>query len=147
MSGSSGSRGEVDATESDAIPEEARLLAAVRYALSTPKARVALRLQLSRLAPPLPRPHHRRIARAILDEAAQRYDGDLFDLACGDMVLLCRAPSHGGADPAAHPASLPHALSRLFRADVPDGGALTQMWTLERDGAVLLAYAAQLAAG
>lgn len=127
--------------------DEERLLAATRRVLSTPKAHVAVLLRLSLLTPPLPRPHHRRIARALLEDAAQHGGGETFDLRCGDMVLLCRASSHPSTDPALHPASLPHTLARLFRSDVASGKAgLTTVWMLERDGAALLAYATRRAA-
>ncbi len=110
-----------------------------------PKFQFALLLEFSRLLPPLPRPHHRRVARAILEAAAARHDGDVFDLACGDLVLLCRAPTHLGEDPATHPATLPHALSRLLRADLPAGVELVTTWALEHDGGAVLAFAAGLA--
>jgi len=133
----------IPAPEHARPPEEEQLLSAARRALSMPKSRVALLLRLSLLQPPLPRPHHRRIARAILEDVAHHNQGETFELGCGDMVLLCRAPSHSGSDPALHPATLPHAFARLFRSDVPPPGnaALAMLWTLERDGAALLAYA------
>lgn len=126
--------------------DEGRLLEAALRVLSTPKAGVALVLRLSLLPPPLPRPHHHRIARAILEEAAQRHHGELFEPACGDMVLLCRTPAYGAAAATAalQPTSLPHTLARLFRADAA-GLALTTLWMLERDGTALLAYITRLA--
>ncbi len=52
--------------------------------------RIAFVLHLSLLRPPAPRPHHRRIARALLQDAAHRYDGQIFSLRNGDIVLLCQ---------------------------------------------------------
>lgn len=120
--------------------EHARLLAAARQALSTPRARSALVLGLSRLPPPLPRPHHRRIAFTILEEAARLYRGETFDLPCGDLVLLCQAPADGGGE--LHPDALGKVFARLLRIDVPAATALTTVWALERDGAALLSYIA-----
>ncbi|MBV9785698.1 MAG: hypothetical protein JO264_17980 [Acidisphaera sp.] len=125
--------------------EAEKLLAAVRRGLSTPKARVALVLRLSLLAPPLPRAHHRRIARAILEASAQQHQGEMFELFGGDMVLLCRVPSVDVAsERALHPASLPQAMARLFRADVPGSISLATLWSLERDSTALLAYTAEV---
>ena len=122
------------------------MLAAARRGLSTPKSRLAVVLRLSSLPPPLPRAHHRRIARAIFEEVAQHHHGEMFELGCGDIVLLCRTPSQDAAsDPALHPTALPHVLSRLFRIDVPDGAVLSTLWMLERDGTDLLGYAVQQA--
>jgi len=124
--------------------EEARLLGAIRSALSTPKGWFVVRLQLSRLTAPMPRPHHRRIARVILNEVAQHNAGEAFELDCGDMVLLCRALTQHGVDAAVHPAVLPHTLSRLFRQNVPADQSLANIWNLERDGAAVLGYVTRL---
>jgi hypothetical protein len=127
----------------DLTPEE-RLWEATREALRAPKARVALILRLSSLAPPAPRPHHRRIAHAILEDAGQRHDGRVFVLSNGDAVLLCRMPACVPPSAAStHPGSLPQILARLFRVDVPNPASLVTLWTLERGGDVLLAYATQ----
>ncbi|MGI3777978.1 MAG: hypothetical protein ACRYGC_11870 [Janthinobacterium lividum] len=117
-------------------------MAAVRDAMSTPRMRVALLLEVSRLAPPLPRRHHRRIAATILEDAARQNRGESFELPSGDMVLLCHMPEH--ADGSLHPDMLPQALARLFAVDTPPGVSLTTLWHLERDGAALLAYVAGL---
>ncbi|MBV9813025.1 MAG: hypothetical protein JO326_09735 [Acetobacteraceae bacterium] len=55
-----------------------------------PAGRVALTARLSRMAPPAPRPYHRRIVHALLEGCARRHDGQVFGLANGDLVLLCR---------------------------------------------------------
>ena len=57
-------------------PDRAALEIAHRL-LRAPEGRTALALHLSRLAPPAPRPHHRRIARALLAEGGavgRRFD-------------------------------------------------------------------------
>ena len=119
-----------------------RLVVAVRDAISIPRGRVALLLRVSRLAPLLPRRHHRRIAAAILEDAARQNRGESFELPSGDMVLLCHMPDH--ARGSLHPDMLPQALARLFAADTRAGVSLTTLWHLERDGAALLAYVAGL---
>lgn len=132
--------------EPELLADDVRLLCALQRVLPTPKARLVIWLQLARLPPPLPRAHHRRTAHAILEKAAQLHEGEVFALQTGDMVLLCRAPAHGGTEPGAHPAALPHTLSRLFAIDVPPGSELVETWSLERDGPELLARVARLAA-
>ena len=93
---------------------------------------MALVLHLSRLAPPAPRPHHRRVARAVMDDAAQRQEGQVFALHNDDLLLLFR--SDGGIPLAA-------TLAQLFQVDVPDPAELFTLWSLEGDGAALLRYA------
>lgn len=119
-----------------------RLVDAVRDAMSIPRTRVALLLQVSLLAPPLPRRHHRRIAAAIFEDAARQNQGESFELPSGDLVLLCQMPDHAGDS--LHPDMLPQSLARLFAVDTPPGLSLTTLWHLDRDGAALLAYIAGL---
>ena len=123
--------------------EETRLLSAIQSLLLMPKARVAVWLQLSLLPQNLPKPHQRRVASAIMEAAANHHDGDVFSLANGDLVLLCRAPTHNGVEPAAHPTALPHTFSRLFQPNMRNPAELTRTWWLEHDGAALLANVAQ----
>ena len=99
-----------------------------------PQGRVALVLHLSRLRPPAPRPHHARIARALLEETAQRRDGQVFAPRNGDLVLICGA----GPDVLV----LPDMLGRLLRLDAPDPAAIVSAWRLEQSPEPLLAYAA-----
>lgn len=94
---------------------------------------MALVLHLSRMAPPAPRTHHRRIARAMLDDAAQRQSGQVFALHNDDLLLLFRADD--GAVP------MLDTLARLFLVDVPDPAGLTTLWSLTRDAAALMQYA------
>lgn len=99
---------------------------AVQRALRSKRPRwVALALHLSQLPPPAPRPHHRRIARAVLDDAASRREGQLFTLANGDLVLLFPAPDGG--------VGLAATLGQLFAADAPDIGTLVSRWLLPVD--------------
>lgn len=93
--------------------------------------RLALGLHLSRLLP-APRLHHRRIARALLEDAAARREGQLFWLANGDLLLLFAASDCG--------ASLATLLARLFKVDAPNPGLLLSRWLLPADAEELLAY-------
>ena len=86
----------------------------------------------------------------ILDDTAQRHEGQVFTLANGDMVLLCReAPP--GRPPAARPAqgmalpdpaTLPDTMARLLRVDLPDPARLTTVWRLEDALPAVTAFAA-----
>lgn len=127
---------------------EQLLLDGALRALRSPGNRLALVLHLSRIGRFLGRsglqPHHRRIARALLTEAAQRYDGQLFALGSGDIVLLCRhAESPVPGATADDPASLGAKFSRLFGAEVSRSDAIVSLWPLASQGELLLAYAEQ----
>ena len=111
-----------------------RLRDAAERAARHPRGRAALVLHLSRLRPPAPRPHHERVARAILGDVAGRREGDVFALRNRDLVLLCRE----GPEIAAMPAM----LARLLRLDAPDPASLVSFWPLDQDGGALLDYAA-----
>lgn len=121
---------------------ERLLLDATRRAVRAPAERVALVLHLSRLGPPAPEPHHRRIARALLTEAAQRLDGQLFPLGNGDLALLCRA-AHSRTPAANEPASLRSNLARLFGGEAAGPEAIVSLWPLPGQADLLLAYAAE----
>lgn len=130
------------------------LVEAVRRAVRYPEQRMALVLHLSRLAPPAPRAHHRRIARAILEDTARSHEGQVFAVGNGDMVLLCREGDAGRAgerragEPAARglalpdPAALPATLGQLLRIDAPDAARLTTVWQLQHEPEAVAAYAA-----
>jgi hypothetical protein len=132
------------------------LQAVVRQTGRAAAERVAVVLHLSRLAPPAPRPHHRRIARALLQDAADWHEGQLFSLGNGDMVLLCRAapPTQAAGSWAAprsrgnvaDPATLPEILRRLLRIDTPASTELVSVWPLGTEAARLLDYARERAA-
>src|ERR1700733_11141406 len=94
------------------------LLDSAERALRAPTGKLAVALHLARLRAPAPRPHHVRIARAMLTNTAQRYGGQVFPLNNGDLILLCSAPTHderlvGGQ---CSPLGLPDSLGRLFGA-------------------------------
>jgi len=139
---------------------ERHLYEAALRAVRSATGRLAVVLHLSRLRPPAPRPHHRRIMRALLQETAGRYDGQVFGLANGDLVMLCRAarPAATRADarqPAslartlvAEPEMLPEIMERLLQADRANAGDLVSLWSLAREGDRLLGYVReQLARG
>ena len=120
------------------------LLDTVRRRLRQPDGWVAVVLHLSRLAPPAPRPHHRRIARVLMEDVARRHDGLVFAVANGDLLLLCRMGDERRAAPTlrvASPQALPDVLARLLRADAPQPDQLTSFWPLESAGPTLLSYA------
>jgi EAL domain-containing protein (putative c-di-GMP-specific phosphodiesterase class I) len=120
------------------------LLDTVRRRLRQPAGWIAVALHLSRLATPAPRPHHRRIARVLMEDTARRHDGEVFTPTNGDMVLLCRlGEERRAAGPlrVASPTALPDVLARLLRADLADPRELTSLWPLETAGDQALAYA------
>jgi hypothetical protein len=112
---------------------ERLLLDAIERALRAPRGKFALALHLSRLKPPSPRPHHARIARALLQDTAQRYSGQVFPLRNGDLVLLCTVPAddHRHVSAQWSPNALPASLVRLFGAEAPEQARLTTTWRLE----------------
>ncbi len=99
--------------------------AVARLLRGTPRGRVVLALHLSRLQPPAPRPHHCRIARAVLNDAAARREGQVFSLPNGDLVLLFEAADAG--------TGIAMTLARLFAADGPDPELLLSRWLLPAD--------------
>ena len=132
-----------DLPASAAPQAERRLIEATERALRMPRGKFALALHLSRLKPPSPRAYHARIARALLQDTAQRCFGQVFALRNGDMVLLCTAP----AEPAPHdplsPAALPTSLRSLFGSDAPDQDTLTSTWRLDADATSFNLYVRQ----
>lgn len=133
-------RGEFGVTGAERQLQEAALRQS-----RNPAGRLAIALHLSRLVAPAPRPHHMRIARACLQDTATRHDGQVFSLANGDLVLLCRNGAKpdtlAGRHAAADPHALPDVLDRLFRVDTPQGVTLVSVWPLETRSDDLLAYA------
>ncbi len=124
-------------------PGERQLLDAARRA--TLPGCVALVVLFSQFPPPGPRPHHRRVARAILDDASQRHGGQVFALRNLDLVLLCptatlRAPATLRINGAAGE-SLPELLVRLLRGETADGLAPVAIWQLPAARERLIAYA------
>jgi hypothetical protein len=118
---------------------EREFLFAIRRAARQPHNRMALVLHLSRL--PTARAHHHRVARAMLQDAAQRLEGQMFALQGGDLALLCR--SHDTAADLDRPTSpspynLPEALGRLFHV-AP--ATLVTTWDLASELHRLIGYA------
>ncbi len=115
---------------------ERQLLEGAERILRAPSGRALgwalLALHLSRIPPPGPRAHHRRVAAAVLDDAAARGNGQLFALANGDMALLFRPADEG--------AGVLGVLARLFKADMPDADALRTLWPLPDAGAAAVAW-------
>ena len=107
--------------------------------------RMAIVLHLSRLAPPAPCPHHRRVARALMQDTAGWFGGQLFPLGQGDLVLLCQAqsglPAAGRGVRAASPQALPQLLRDLLRVDTPAGLDLVSVWPLAAHSRALQDYA------
>ena len=91
-----------------------------------------LALHLSRIGGAGPRAHHRRVAAAVLDDAAGRTSGQLFALSNGDMALLFR-PTDAGAHASA-------TLVRLFQADVADPAILHSLWPLPHAAEPAIGY-------
>lgn len=129
---------------------ERMLVDTIHRLCRTPSARVAVVLHLSRLRPPAPRPHHRRVARALLQDAAQRHDGQVFVLRNGDQVLICAGGQPTGTRRGGHPAGgttrldprdLPPMLMQLMQIDAPDPARLTSMFNLPAEQGQLIAYA------
>ncbi len=90
-----------------------------------------LALHLSRLHVPGPRPHHRRIASALLDGVVKAHGGQVFACPNGDLVMLSAT--------AAGTALVP-TLSRLFRTEAPGMDRLLALWSLPADEAAVRAY-------
>jgi len=122
------SLGALASAASRAAVAERQLLDAVERAQRRGAGTEALLLRLSGLPPPGARPHHRRVARALMDEAALRHGGQVFALRNLDLVLL--GPQAG---------STRALLAQLF------GGHDTVVALLP-PGEALLAYARERAA-
>jgi hypothetical protein len=95
-------------------------------------------VRLSRLPPPGPRPYHRRVARALLEDCAQRHGGQVLQLSAGDLVLVAPAPpappaGARAAEAAGSPLALPGLIARLLH--------------MEEQGSEPAAFAVSLAEG
>lgn len=97
------------------------IAAALRHALRDAGGKVVLRIEPGA-------PHRRRIARDLLQDGALSAGGQVLDGPDGDLLLI-------GAE-AARAGRLRTLVERLA------GPASTLLWSLERDAAALLAYAA-----
>ncbi len=112
---------------------------ALDRALRQPAGKLAVVLHLSRL--PAPRAYHVRVARVLMQDCAQRCEGQVFALRSRDLVMIGSA-REGGAACAYAPANLPASLDRLFAVDLPQGVQLTSLHRLDQDAATLRALAA-----
>ena len=92
-------------------------------------------LRLSRLPAPGPLPHHRRVAAALLDEAAERCTGQLFGLANGDLALLFRPGDDG--------AGVLGLIASLFGADGAEVEPLRSLWRLPEEAEAAQAYVSE----
>ncbi len=123
--------------EEQAPPAEQELQEAVRRALRKPAGRIAVVMHLSAMTPPAPHAHHRRIARSVMEDAAQRHVGEVHVLANSDTVLLCRLPEDGD------PLGFRDALQHLFQVDALQPVLPISIWDLERESEAVLAYVAE----
>ncbi len=112
---------------------EGALHYALDRAITADADRAVLVLHLSRLPAPGARPHHRRIARAVMDDAAFAQSGQVFIRPGGDLLLI--------GDPGAA-ATLAETLIRLFRLDGPGADQLLGLWDLPADADAVLDYVA-----
>jgi len=85
-----------------------------------------------------PRPHHRRIAKALLQDSASRHGGQLFPIRNGDLALLAPMTDHSGGP--VDPGNLPATLAQLFKADRPDPAGLTSRFSIEQDQTQIFQY-------
>jgi hypothetical protein len=113
---------------------EAQLQHAIERDVRAGQERAVLALHVWRLQPPAPRPYHRRIAKAMLDDAAQHHSGQVFVRGNADIILICAASGV---------ARLRDVLTRLFRVDAPAADPLLSLWTLPHDSIALETYLAR----
>ena len=111
-------------TSHAASPLQKALDLGLDWASRTKRPVAVLVLHLSRLHAPGPRPHHRRIASALLEGAIQIHGGQIFSCSNGDFVMV--------TDPATGAALVP-TLSHLFRPEAPGVDRLLTLWSLPTD--------------
>ena len=103
----------------------------------------ALAVLFHQFPAPGPRPHHRRVARAILDDFAQKHGGQVFGLRNLDLILLCplavmqSPPARAGQEGEA----LPDLLGRLLQGETETGAAPLVIWHSAEGRERLLEYA------
>ncbi len=116
---------------------ERQLEAALERALRSPRGRGLFALHLSRL--PALRPHHGRIARSLMQDAAHRHDGQAFQLTNGDIALI----GDGAALSGARSGDLPATLLRLFGQESLEPAKLFSLWPLTGPGAAMRLWLAE----
>jgi len=126
-----------------ARPGERLLADALDRETRAPQGRVAVVVRLSRLPAPGPRPYDRRVARALLEDCAQRHGGQVIQLASGDLVLVTLPPAEPGRPAMEGPLALPGLLARLLHAEGEAGERLAFAVTLA-DGAAQLSALAEV---
>lgn len=119
---------------------------AAARALRAPAGRIAVAVTLSEAAPGAVRPHHRRILRAVLEEAAARHDGQVFAPGGADLLLICSevAPAlEPDADRRCALERLGELLGRLLGSILGLAApSLLRLWRLETAAAGFEAYIA-----
>ena len=105
-----------------------------------PRSVVLLHLSGPALAQPRQAQYHGRVARAVLNDVAQRLDGEVLRLANGDLALVCRRragrPDAIGPD-GDGPEGLRAVLRRLFSISGVKEADLFSCWHLPADGELL----------
>jgi hypothetical protein len=129
--------------QAEASPPETRLLAAVRELKQSRVGWRAVHFHLSRLQAHHRRDKHLQIAANMLDEVVQRFEGRLFLLGNGDIVLLCRGARRKSVEEAVR------LIRHLFDDDPlalhdEDGSGFAAMFDLESDYPRLLAVVQRL---
>ena len=115
----------------EGIAGDAQLQHAIQRDVRAGHQRSVLALHIALLQAAEPKAYHRRIAKAMLDDAALSHGGQVFVRGNADVVLMC--------DPDAA-AGVRDTLSRVFRTETPTTERLTSLWTLPQDAIALEAY-------
>ena len=123
------SRGNSPAAEG--IAGDAQLQHAIQRDVRAGHERAVLALHLALLQAAEPKAYHRRIAKAMLDDAALSHAGQVFVRGNADVVLLCDSGAAAGVR---------DTLNRVFRTEAPTTDQLTTLWTLPHDAIALEAY-------
>lgn len=120
------------ATLTEGVGTDAQLRHAIERDVRAGQDRAVVVLHVSRVQPL--RPHHRLVAKAMLDDAAQTYAGQVFVRRNADIVLICNPP---GVD------RLETMLTRVFDTGALSGTPILTRWTLPMDTAALEQYLGQ----
>lgn len=129
-------------SHTESAPGERHLLEAARRCMSPGWTALVVRFGRGRA-----RAHHRRIARALLDDAMHRHGGQVFALRGGDLVLLGPAAALrglGGQGKGAEPGEpLADLLARLLGAGTAEALSDVVTWPLPDARDALLTYATE----
>jgi hypothetical protein len=142
------------------LPANERMLQdALRRALSASSASAGgsasgitmVVLHAANLPGAVTRPHRAKLARAVLDDIAEKVDGEVYRLANGDLVLLARRPGGhlghillGASEPGAGQpkTDLAATLGRLFDHPPAEATRYLSCWPLAHAAAEASAYVA-----